>query len=84
MEAKECQDYISDLTVGVGIGNDKIILLFTSGEGNLSAFHTIKEKMILQSELIDSEMYSIYESFKTTCLKEFKTVLNYNFYFLKE
>jgi hypothetical protein len=52
METNECQDYISDLAVG----NDKRVLLATSGEGTLSAFHTKKKKLILQSELIDSEM----------------------------
>jgi WD40 repeat protein len=55
METKECQDYISDLVVG----NDKRVLLATSGEGTLTAFHTKKKKMILQSELIDSEMLCI-------------------------
>ena len=55
MEVKECQDYISDLAVG----NDKRVLLATSGEGTLTAFHTKKKKMILQSELIDSEMLCV-------------------------
>ena len=50
MKAKKCQDHISDLTVGVG--NNKRILLATSGEGNLSAFHTIKKKMLLSHIIV--------------------------------
>jgi WD40 repeat protein len=56
MESKsDCNDYISDLAVS----RDKKFLLATCGEGTLSAFHTRKKKMIMQSELMDSEMLCV-------------------------
>ncbi|XP_013390575.1 WD repeat-containing protein 55 [Lingula anatina] len=55
MELKECEEFISDMV----IDDQRKILVASSGEGTLTAFHIKKKKMELQSELFESEMLSL-------------------------
>lgn len=55
MELKECEEFISDMT----IDKNHKLLLATSGEGTLTVFNIRQKKLLLQSELFDSEMLSL-------------------------
>lgn len=55
MELKECEEFISDMA----IDKNHKLLLATSGEGTLTVFNIRQKKLLLQSELFDSEMLSL-------------------------
>ncbi|XP_014672072.1 PREDICTED: WD repeat-containing protein 55-like [Priapulus caudatus] len=55
VEWKESEEFISDMA----IDSNKRTLVATSGEGTLTAYSVRSKKMILQSELMDSEFLSV-------------------------
>ena len=55
MEFKQCEEFISDMA----IDKNHKLLLATSGEGTLTVLNVRQKRLVLQSELFDSEMLSL-------------------------
>lgn len=55
VEWKHSEEFISDMVIDA----NKKILLATSGEGTLTAYNVRSKQLVMQSELIDSELLSV-------------------------